>query len=388
MIRALIAGLLLLQMILAYPSAANDASTGEIRLGLSAALSGSAAALGQGMQQGIDCLVQQVNAGGGVHGQPLRLLSMDDGYEPERAVANVQQLLERDQVLALVGNVGTPTAVVTVPMANRHRTLLFGAYTGAGLLRRSPPDRYVINFRASYAEETMAMIDGLLGRGIRPEEIAFFTQNDGYGDAGYQGAIRALKSHGYAAAEALPHGRYTRNRIHVEKALGTILDSPMEPKAIIMVGTYKPTAAFVRLARQELPRTRFLSVSFVGSEPLAQELGPDGDGVVVTQVVPPIDTDWPGVRDYHKAMATCGYQPGLVSLEGFLAARLLLLGLERAGPQPTREGIIQALESLGTVDLGLGAPLMLSAQEHQASHTVWPTVLRQGRFVAVDWNNF
>lgn len=358
----------------------------DLRIGMSSALSGPAEALGQGVKAGVEAHFAEVNAAGGIDGRRLALVSLDDGYEPKRAAPNMHALIDQHQVLAVIGNVGTPTAIVTVPIANRNRTLLFGAYTGAGVLRRTPPDRYVINYRASYAEETAAMIDGLLSQGVRAEEIAFFTQNDGYGDAGYQGAITALKARGYADAGRLAHGRYMRNTLNVEDGLATIIDAPVPPRAVIMVGAYKPCAAFIRLARELMPGTIYLNVSFVGSVPLARELGDQAEGVIVTQVVPHFDSALPGVADYRKAMQAAGVEPGFTSLEGYVAARIFVAGLRRAGPDVDRERLVDALESLRGFDTGLGFAVDYGPNEHQASHRVWPTVIRKGVYVPLDWS--
>ena len=134
----------------------------------------------------------------------------------------MRRLIEEQRVLAVVGNVGTPTAIAAVPIALEARTLFFGAFTGAGVLRKEPPDRYVINYRASYAEETAAMVRALVAIAhITPEEIAFFTQRDGYGDAGFAGGIAALTQHGLKDPATVAHGRYERNTLDVEKAWPT-----------------------------------------------------------------------------------------------------------------------------------------------------------------------
>ena len=221
-----------------------------VKVGMSAAFSGPTAALGNGVKSGVEAYFKEINAKGGINGNTLELVGYDDGYEPAKASPNMEKLIDQDNVIAVIGNVGTPTAVVTVPIANEKKTLLFGAFTGAGLLRKSPPDRYIINYRASYADETSAMIQGLMSSGIKPEEIAFFTQNDGYGDAGYNGAVKALKDAGFADADSLAHGRYTRNTTNVESGLATILDAEVEPKAVIMVGAYAPCAKFIQLAKE------------------------------------------------------------------------------------------------------------------------------------------
>lgn len=360
----------------------------EIRVGTSTVLSGPAQALGRDMKLGMEAYFNKLNKAGGVLGKKIKLIALDDGYEPNKAAPNMRQLIDQQNVVAVLGNVGTPTAIVTVPIANEQKTLLFGAFTGAGVLRKTPPDRYVINYRASYAEETAAMIGGLLGAGIKPEQIAMFTQNDGYGDSGYQGAVAALKAKGYADADKLAHGRYERNTLNIENGLSTVLDAKVEPRAIIMVGAYAPCAKFIKLARKDLPQARFLNVSFVGSNALAKELGADGEGVIVTQVVPHYDHEFPTVVEYREALKAfdAEAQPGFVSLEGYIVAKLFTEGLKKAGANPSRESIINALESLENVDLGIGTPVSLGKQKHQGSQTVWPTQIRNGKFVPMPWD--
>lgn len=201
-----------------------------IKIGMSTALAGPAKGLGKNVKAGVESYFQMINERGGVNGHTLELIALNDGYEPDRAAKNMRKLIEEEEVSAVIGNVGTPTAVVTVPLANQLKTPLVGAITGAGLLRNSPPDRYVINYRASYAQETAAMIDGLLKSGIKPEEIAFFTQKDGYGKAGYDGAVKALKARGFNKTEFLAHGRYLRNTSRVEKGLATIMKATSSPR--------------------------------------------------------------------------------------------------------------------------------------------------------------
>ncbi len=347
-------------------------------LGMSTALSGPSQALGQNMKSGVEAYFAWRNEQGGVHGRPLALVALDDGYEPARTATHMRTLADQ-QVLAVIGNVGTPTAAVAVPIANEKKVPFFGAFTGAGLLRKTQPDRYVINFRASYAEETAEMVRGLVRElGIAPRDLAFFTQNDAYGDAGFAGAVKALEQLGYADAARLPHGRYPRNTVDVEDALSRLLDPRVRPRAVIMVGAYKPCAKFIRLARQHGLDALFLNVSFVGSEALAAELGSAGDGVVVTQVVPLLDPTTPLVREYRAAVKPEAWN--FVSLEGFAVARAFVVALEAAGPDATRERFIDALEGGAPIDLGFGAAPRLSKTDHQLSHAVWPTVIRRGKF--------
>lgn len=363
------------------------AAYAEIKVGTSLALSGPAQTLGKEMVRGIEAYFAAVNAAGGIAGQRLRLMARDDGYVPSVAADNMRDLIDQQQVIAVIGNVGTPTAEVTAPIANAKKTLLFGAFSGADLLRKTPPDPYIINYRASYADETAAMIAGLSRAGIRPYEIAFFSQHDAYGDTGYNGAINALKAVGYPAAEQLPHGRYKRNTLEVEDALLTLLAAPVPPRAIIMIGAYAPCAKFIRMARRVLPHTLFLNVSFVDGEALADALGTAGDGVIVTQVVPPCTPDLPICSHYFADLRRYAprAKPSFVSLEGYVIARVFVTALRNAGPQPTRAGLVTAMENLHHLDIGTGTPLSYGKTQHEGSHAVWATVINKGELQPLRW---
>lgn len=355
----------------------------SIRIGMSAAFTGPASALGNSVRLGIEAHFDEVNLGGGVHQRKLELITLDDAYEPNKTAPNMRRLIETESVFAVIGNVGTPTASVAVPIANEKRVPMFGAFTGAGLLRKSPPDRYIINFRASYAEETAEMVRGLTQEmGIEPKEIGFFTQNDAYGDAGWNGAIAALEKMGFSDAKELPHGRYTRNTIDVEEGLSRLLDPRFDVKSVIMIGAYKPCAQFIHLAKSLDFNPVFINVSFVGSDALLQELGSDGDGVVVTQVVPSPRGDFQAAVDFRKALPT--ELQNFVSFEGYLAAKSFVEALRLAGPGSTQEQLIHAIESATPIDLGMGMQHQLSPTEHQFSHGVWPTVIRNGTFSPVE----
>lgn len=363
------------------------AQTSDIVLGMSAALSGPSAALGRGMRTGVEALLRQVNDAGGVGGRRLRLVVLDDSYQADPVTDNMLRLIDREHALAVIGNVGTQGARVAVPIANQRKVLLFGALSGAELLRGSPPDRYVINLRASYAEETDVMVRGLLKRGIKPQQIAFFTQKDAYGDSGYAGAVRALKELGFAEAASLAHGRYERGTLDVEEGVLALIQARVRPRAVIIMGAYGACAKFIRLARQLLPSATYLNVSFVGSAALNQALGADGDGVIITQVVPHYDAPLPGVAEYRQALARSapGVAPDFVSLEGYFVAKAFVEGLRRAGPSPSRERIVDAIEGGGPIDIGIGTPLRYSRSEHQGSHQVWLTIIRDGRIVPLEW---
>jgi branched-chain amino acid transport system substrate-binding protein len=369
--------------------AAEADSPAEIVLGMSTALTGNAEDLGKDMQRGVLAGLERANRKGGVNGRKLRLIALDDGYEPARTAPNMRQLIEKDNVLAIIGNVGTPTAIVAVPLVNEQKTLLFAPFSGGPILRNDPPDRYVINFRAGYAEETAAMLDALIDiAGLKPEEIAFFTQRDSYGDAGFTLGMTALQRHGLRDPRKVLHVGYERNTLAVEGAVANLLMAENPPRAVVMIGAYAPCAKFIRLCRNSDLSPLFLNVSFVGSSSLANALGKTDARLIVTQVVPyPSDDSIPIVREYQadlKAIDSSA-SPGFGDLEGYVAARILTRALEKIQGSPTREAVVDELEGLGKFDIGLGETLHLSRTEHQASHRVWPTILKRGRFMPFQW---
>lgn len=353
-----------------------------VRVGMTTALTGPARALGIGMKTGIESFFATVNAAGGIHGRTLELVALDDGYEPGRAGPNMRKLCD-DGVMAVLGNAGTPTAAVTAPIANEKRVPLVGAFTGAGLLRKTPPDRYVVNYRASYAQETAEMVRGVVDElGVHPRHIGFFTQNDAYGDSGYNGGIAALEALGFTEGAKLPHGRYPRNTVFVEDGLSRLMDPREDVRAVIMVGAYRPCGRFIQLARANDFHALCMNVSFVGSGALANVLGEDRDGVVVTQVVPHPQGDLPVCEEFRRVLPP--ERQDFVALEGFLVAKAFCAGLAIAGPGAGTETWIDAMESGAELDLGLGRAVSLTKDRHQLSDTIWPTVLRNGRFEALD----
>jgi branched-chain amino acid transport system substrate-binding protein len=375
----------------ALDPAVRGVTDSEIRLGIAAPFSGSARELGRQMKLGIDTAFGMINAAGGIHGRQLRLVAADDGYEPARTAAAMKQLYEKNQVFGIVGNVGTPTATVALPFALERKMLFFGAFTGAGLLRRDPPDRYVFNYRASYAEETDATVRYLVNvRRLRLDQIAVFAQHDVYGDAGFAGVAKAVRALGGDASQIL-RLNYTRNTIDVADAIERLRQNKRPIKAVVMVPTYRAAAKFIEKTRDLYPGLIYTNVSFVGSSALAEELrllGPKyAERVIVTQVVPAIDGYSSFVLQYKAALGKYfpGEAPDYVSLEGYIAASLLMEGLQRTGPQLDTERLVDALENLREYDMGLGTPLSFGRTEHQSSHKIWGTQLDEaGRYQAID----
>jgi serine/threonine protein kinase/ABC-type branched-subunit amino acid transport system substrate-binding protein len=353
----------------------------DITLGMSAAFSGPARELGRGMKLGLETRFRFLNEQGGVAGRKVNLVALDDGYEPGRALQNMRELYDQHKAFAVVGNVGTPTAAVTIPYAIENKMIFFGAFTGSKLLRKDPPDRFVFNYRASYGEETAAVVKYLIEiRKVKPEQIAVFAQNDSYGDAGFEGVAKTLRHYGRDKEQILRVG-YERNTADVAAAVAEILKHRDAVKAVVMVPTYRPGARFIQQLKDAKLDAVFANVSFVGSDALAEELKQLGssyaDGVIVTQVVPHFESRSSLVLKYRELLKKYfpAEQPGFVSLEGYIAACVFEEALKKAGTELTTDTLIDALESTRGLDLGIGAPINFGPSEHQGSHKVWGTVL-------------
>ena len=363
----------------------------EIRFGIAAPFSGAAKELGRQMKMGIEAAFNRANDTGGVAGRSLRLYSADDGYEPSRTLDAMKQLYEKDKVFGFIGNVGTPTSAVAMPYALQRRVLFYGAFTGANILRNDPPDRYVFNYRASYAEETDTVVRYLVKlRRLQPRDIAVFAQQDSYGDAGFSGVAKAFRSLGLADT-SIVRFNYKRNTVDVDEAVNQLRAMKNPPKAIVMVATYRAAAKFIEKTRDLYPNMIYTNVSFVGSTELSDELmllGPRyASGVIVTQVVPAVGGYSSAVLEYKGALEKYfpGEAPSYVSFEGYVAANVLIQALRKVGPQLDTEALIDTLENLQNIDLGLGAKLGFGRAEHQASHKIWGTALDdRGKFQAIE----
>jgi ABC-type branched-subunit amino acid transport system substrate-binding protein len=366
---------------LGMPAFAEDGvSADTVVFGQCAVLEGPAAALGVGMQLGLNAAFTEVNAKGGVHGRKIKLISVNDGYEPDRAIAATKKLIEEDKVFALVGAVGTPTSAAAQPIATAAKVPFIGAFTGAGFLRNPKLDN-VINVRASYDAETEAWVRHLT-EDLKIKKIAIFYQDDAFGRAGLSGFKKAMEKRNMEiAAEAT----YERNTVAVKSALLTLKRA--EPEAVVMVGAYKPVAEFIKLARKVSFNPVFVNISFVGANALAKELGPEGRGVIVSQVVPfPGDASLKVVADYQAALKAIDAkaEPEFVSLEGYLVGRLAVAALEKAGADLTREGLIKAIKATGKFDIG-GLPMTFSAEKNEGLDKVFMTIIEaDGKFKPVE----
>ena len=336
----------------------------RIVLGQSCATTGPASQLGLQMNRGARIYFDRLNAQGGIGGRRIDLRALDDGYEPDRCKANTETLIGKEDVFALFGYVGTPTSLAALPLVNAEKVPFFGPFTGAEALR-DPFSRWVFHVRASYFDETALIVKQLTELGLT--RIAVFRQNDSYGQAGLDGVVRALKER---KLEPVAVGGVQRNSTDVASAVQAIV--PKQPHAVVQISAYKSCAAFIREARKAGYGGTFYNVSFVGTQALADELGKDALGVVVSQVMPfPFSTTSPISREYLDAVRAAGGDatPNYSSMEGYVAAKVFAEGLKRAGGNPTRDTLVNALESLQRFDAG-GYMVNFGGKDHRGSSFV------------------
>lgn len=342
----------------------------KIILGQSAAFSGPAAQLGIQLHAGAKAYFDQVNAQGGVFGRKIEILKLDDKYEADLAAANTKKLIENDDVFALFGYVGTPTSNAALPIFTHAKVPFFAPFSGAQSLRE-PFNREIFNIRSSYFDETEHLVERLVRTGMK--NIAVFYQNDAYGKAGLAGVERALKKMGVQMVDT---ATVERNSVDVGKAVTKLL--PKRPDVIIQISAYASCAAYIKEMRKSGYTGQFYNVSFVGSQALADALGKDGPGVVISQVVPfPWHGAVPVVSEYAKVMQKAGIPDlNFSSLEGFLAAKIFVEGLKRSGRNLTRDRLIAALESINTSNYDVGGfDVSFSPSNHNGSKFVDMTMI-------------
>jgi len=333
-------------------------------LGQSAAFTGPAAQLDIQFREGTRVYFDQLTAQGGIARQQIELRKLDDGYEPARCAENTKKFIA-DDVFALFGYIGTPTSLAALPMAIKEKIPFIAPFTGAMALRE-PFNRYAFHVRASYNDETALIVKQLTNLGLM--KIAVFHQNDAYGKAGLDGVQLAL---GRLGLTPVAQATVERNSVEVAQAVKTLVAAG--PDAVVQIGAYKACAAFIRAARKAGYGGIFYNVSFVGTQALADELGKDGAGVVVSQVMPsPYNPARAIAREFIDAVKAAGrqqVQANFSSMEGYLAAKLFAEGLRRAGNKPTRESLLTGLESIGSQNFG-GFAVSFGPGDHVASSFV------------------
>jgi branched-chain amino acid transport system substrate-binding protein len=352
-------------------------SGGEIKIGMSNAQTGRIGALGIQVRQGCQAYFTRVNKEGGISGRRLILVDYDDRYEPVETVSNTERLIDRDKVFALLNFLGTPTCRAILPMVNEANIVLVGPISGAPILRQ-PMQRLIFNTRASYEEEAETLVAHLV-TDLGCKRIALFRQDDAFGDAGRIAVIEALRRRGLVL---VGEGEYVRNSVNAPEALFHIAKA--KPEAVVLFGTYKPCADLIRGAKQlGLKNTVFCNVSFVGTEPLIKYLAEDGDGVIISQVMPsPDDDSLPLVHDYQADMRAIGLTNfSYMGLEGYMNSVVLVEGLRRASQNLTEDSLVDSLEHL-TIDFRSFA-IHFSPETRQGAHQVFLTKVDHGRAVPI-----
>ena len=340
----------------------------EITIGSSCALGGHASFLGTQTIHGSLAYINKINENGGVHGRKIKLIHYDDEYDPSKTVANTQRLINVDKVFALFDYVGTPTSIKIIDIVHQAKTPLLGLFTGSEQLR-TPFRPYIFNVRDSYYAEAEGAVAYFVDK-LGLKKIAVMYQEDAFGLAVLTGVQLALQRRDLSTAST---ATFIRGTMEIEKPLQIIKRS--EAEAVIMAGTYSPLAKYIKKSNDSGFLPYFHTVSFVGSEAFAKELVQTQDvdasqyeKIIVTQVVPsPFTENLPAVREFSALFKKYfpNEAPNYVALEGFINAKVLVKALEKTGRDLTRNGFIEALESMENQDFGIGKTISYSVLDHE-----------------------
>ena len=364
-------------------SQANDQM---IKFGMTTVLSGPNQFLGRSIRDGMLKRFDEANERDEIPGKTIELIVLDDSYDPDEAVKHAETLIDTHKVIALVGNVGTPTAARTEPLANAKSVVFYGAFTGSDILRKTPPNAYTFNFRASYEQEMEVIVDHILAQGISARRIALFLQKDSYGDAGYHAAKKILVERGFEYVDELKTVSYERNTLSVQAAVEELLRSHIEIEAIIIVGAYQASGEFIRLMHRIYPKVRFYNLSFVGAPVLAQVLPKVAKRVYMTQVVP-IRGGLPECATSKEKILE-NFSSNSVQIEGYLAASVLVDTLKKISGSITSKSLKKALEQMGDFNTAILGNLSLSKDDHQVSDCVWLSeLIHNKQWVATEKNH-
>lgn len=360
----------------------------EVKIGMSADFSGSISYLGNNMRIGIQTYFNSFNETSKIK---YRLISYDDKYNPITASENVRKMIEKDKVVAFLGNLGTPNANVVVPILNEEKIVLFGAYTGGNVLRESFTNKYIFNYRVSYAQEAYFIVSNLLKQGLKADEIALFTQNDTYGDSGYIGAIKAFKDFGYTDPTKITHGRYTRNTLNIEIGLSKMLDSQKDLKAIVLVSVDEPVIKFIKYAKLDFPNVKFFALSPANIKEVSKKVKHHAKDLYVTQVVPLLSSkDIKIIKEYKKNLKKHfpKEEANLISLEGYIVGKLFVSCIKNLSfDKITSQGIYESLKRATNIDIGLDFVSSFKNYKHQYSSKLWLSTIKNGKLLEMDWNS-
>lgn len=362
----------------------NSVFAHEIKVAMSADFSGTIKYLGNNMKIGINTYFMQANKNSKYK---FILETKDDKYNPLLASKNVKEYIKNKEILAFIGNVGTPTANVVLPILEKNSMILVGAYTGGDVLRRG--DDSAFNYRTSYFSEAYTLVKNLIKKGLDVEDIVVFSQNDTYGDAGFFGAKKAIEEFSYEKAKYLTHIRYKRGTLNVENALSFIYDLEKEPKAIVMISTGEQTIKFINLAKIDFPKLKFFHISPINLHSAKNEIKPYSKDLYVSQVVPNLDLKLPLIKEYLELSKKYypKVKPNLIALEGFIVGKLFTKVIEQAKQKRiTRENIKKIFFNAKDIDIGLGFVSDFRNFKKEYSSLIWLTTIKDEKIVSISWD--
>ncbi|WP_462325540.1 ABC transporter substrate-binding protein [Desulfoplanes sp.] len=387
------------------------AESGEIRLGMSAAFSGPSQDLGCKLYWGSMAYLHHINEQGGINGTTIKLLTLDDGYNPDPTIANTIRFVDQNDVFCLFNYVGTPTVTRMLPLMTRYQDrplyLLF-PFTGAHPLREPPYDHLVFDFRTSYQAEVRALIDLFVSKGC--SRFAILYQADAYGRSGWQSVKEGLAQHGLAlrSQTSYPRGRCFGDSFNAQVRI----IKACRPDVIISIAASEAAAGFIRDARDNGIDAPIANISFVDPNTiitLLETIGRERDrdyfpGLINSQVVPFFaDPSLPAGRQFLRLIRSCKEiqgktecmtsikhfkQPGPISFEGFLNAKILVKLLESMGPDPQPEDLPGAFKQLSGADIGIGHPLHINPEQCQVENRVHFITFDNATMVPVDPTRF
>lgn len=356
----------------------------DIKVAMSADFSDTIKYLGNNMRIGISTYFMYVNENSE---NRFILKSKDDKYNPILASKNVKEYVKDKEILAFIGNVGTPTTNVVLPILEENDMILVGAYTGGNVLRRGGESAY--NYRTSYFSEAYTIVKNLLLKGLKVDDIVVFSQNDTYGDAGFFGAKKAVEELNYDKARYLTHVRYTRGTLNVENALSFIYDLEKEPKAIVMVSTEEQTIKFINLAKIDFPKLKFFHLSPINLHSAKNKIRPYSKDLYVSQVVPNLDLELPIIKEYLELSQKYypDVKPNLIALEGFIVGKLFTKIVNDSNETISRRSIKEIFSSVKDVDVGLGFVSDFLNFRKEYSSSIWLTTIRDEEIVSISWDD-
>jgi ABC-type branched-subunit amino acid transport system substrate-binding protein len=358
----------------------------EILIGSSLPLDGHASFLGTQLLHGTMAYVNSINAKNGINNRTIKVIAYNDDYDRIKCEANTQRLIDQDKVFMLTNYVGTGTTLQALPLIQKAQIPLLGLFTGAEVFRH-PVIKEVFNVRSSDLQEMETVITKFWNI-FEVRKFAVLYQDSPYGQSGLKGAELALQKLG---SKPIVTASYMRGTDAIGDALKEIRTAG--PEAVIMAGTYTPTARFVMSAKWSGFDPYFHSLSFVGADELADLIGHgDSEGVIVTQVVPPQSATYPALQEYRDLLKKYypADKPNFVSLEGFINAKVLVAVLNKMGNDITREAFIKTAEGMKNLDIGLDHTISFDPNNHQGSNVVYPTVMKDGEYRLItdeDWKS-